>query len=359
MLVISTALPLSLITGVVLDRLLGEPRRFHPLVGFGYLANVTESWLRRGEPGHPVFNRLRGLLAWLLLVVPCVALSAGLCLLTCHGLMTLFASFTLNGGPLSAWASEVLGGWRSGWAWVADAVLLYFALGTHSLVQHGERVAKDLAAHDLDAARQHVGWMVSRDTSTLDEEGVSRATVESILENGNDAVFGTLFWFCIAGGPGAVMFRLANTLDAMWGYKDARRMYFGWAAARIDDGLNFIPARLTALTYALLGKTRNALQCWRYQAKAWDSPNAGPVLAAGAGALGVQLGGAAMYHGQWEMRPKVGPGKDSTTVQNTVRPADIARASALVVCGQSAWVAVITGLSIVGFLFSQGKFAFA
>jgi len=352
MLVISTALPLSLITGVVLDRVFGELRRFHPLVGFGYLANAMEIRLRRGEPGHPVFNRLRGLLAWLLLIVPCVALSIGFCLLVCHGLMALFDSFALNGGPLSAWASKVLGAWRSEWAWIADAILLYFALGTRSLVQHGERVAHDLAANDLNAARQHVGWMVSRDTSQLDEQGVSRAAVESILENGNDAVFGTLFWFCVAGGPGAVIFRLANTLDAMWGYKDTRRIYFGWAAARMDDVLNFIPARLTALTYAILGKTRSALRCWLTQAAAWESPNAGPVIAAGAGAIGVVLGGAAMYHGQVETRPKVGAG-------NTVLPVDIDRAIALVVCGQSAWLAVIAGLSIVGFLFSQGKFAFA
>ncbi|MBH1975383.1 MAG: cobalamin biosynthesis protein CobD [Rhodocyclales bacterium] len=352
MIVISTALPLALIAGVVLDRVFGEPHRFHPLVGFGYLANAMESWLRRGEPGHPVFNRLRGLLAWLLLIVPCVALSIGLCLLVCHGLMALFDSFALNGGPLSALAGKVLGGWRSEWAWIADAVLLYFALGTRSLVQHGERVAHDLAANDLHAARQHVGWMVSRDTSQLDEQGVSRAAVESILENGNDAVFGTLFWFCVAGGPGAVMFRLANTLDAMWGYKDTRRIYFGWAAARIDDVLNFIPARLTALTYALLGKTRSALKCWLTQAAAWESPNAGPVIAAGAGAIGVTLGGVAMYHGQSETRPKVGAG-------NTARPADIERAIALVVCGQSAWLMVIAGLSLLSFLYSQGKFAFA
>ncbi|MCM2289453.1 MAG: cobalamin biosynthesis protein, partial [Sulfuritalea sp.] len=164
------------------------------------------------------------------------------------------------------------------------------------------------AAGDLAAARTHVGWLVSRDTSALDEEGVARAAVESILENGNDAVFGTLFWFLLAGGAGAVLYRLANTLDAMWGYRDQRRLYFGWAAARIDDLLNLVPARLTALSYALLGDTRNAWSCWRRQAAAWSSPNAGPVLAAGAGALAVQLGGAAMYHGAMEERPKVGAG---------------------------------------------------
>jgi len=290
----------SALAGVFLDRLLGEPRRFHPLAGFGRCADWIESALRRGAPGHPVFNRLRGLLGWLLLVVP-VVLAA-------------------------AWLG------RQAWGWAADAVLLYLALGARSLRQHGEQIAADLAVGDLDAARTHVGWIVSRDTSMLDEEGVSRAAVESVLENGNDAVFGALFWFLVAGGAGAVLYRLANTLDAMWGYRDPRRLYFGWAAARSDDVLNLIPARLTALTFALLGNTRGALACWRRQAATWSSPNAGPVIAAGAGALSVQLGGAAMYHGQMEQRPKVGAG-------GTANAAHIGAALALVERGLWLWLA--------------------
>jgi adenosylcobinamide-phosphate synthase len=295
------------LAGTFLDRLLGEPRRFHPLVGFGRCADRVESALRRGAPGHPVFNRLRGLLGWLLLVIP-VVLAA-------------------------AWLS------RQPCGWAADAALFYLALGARSLQQHGEQVARDLAAGDLEAARTHVGWIVSRDTSTLDEEGVSRAAVESILENGNDAVFGALFWFLVAGGAGAVAYRLANTLDAMWGYRDPRRVYFGWAAARIDDVLNLIPARLTALTFAALGNTRNALACWRRQAAAWSSPNAGPVIAAGAGALSVQLGGAAMYHGQMEQRPKVGAGDTANAVH-------IRAALALVERGLWLWLACVGLLAV-------------
>jgi adenosylcobinamide-phosphate synthase len=283
-----------------LDRLLGEPRRFHPLVGFGRCADWVEQHLRSGAPGHPLFNRLRGVAGWLLLVIPAVL--------------------------LAAWLG------RQAWGWAVDVALLYFALGARSLTQHGEQVASDLAAGDLGAARIHVGWIVSRDTSALDEEGVSRAAVESILENGNDAVFGALFWFLLAGGAGAVLFRLANTLDAMWGYRDDRRLYFGWAAARIDDLLNLIPARLTALSYAVLGQTRNALACWQRQAASWSSPNAGPVLAAGAGALGVQLGGGAIYHGAWEDRPKVGAG-------DTARAAHIRAALGLVQRSLWLWLA--------------------
>jgi adenosylcobinamide-phosphate synthase len=165
-----------------------------------------------------------------------------------------------------------------------------------------------LGAGNLEEARTRVGYMVSRDTGKMDVQAVATATVESVLENGNDAVFGALFWFLVAGAPGVVLFRLANTLDAMWGYRTPRFLYFGWAAARLDDVLNFIPARLTALTYSLLGSTANALRCWRIQARAWDSPNAGPVMAAGAGALGVSLGGGAFYDGEWEERPPLGLG---------------------------------------------------
>lgn len=284
------------IAGALLDRLLGEPRRFHPLVGFGRLADAAERALREGAPGHPLGNRLRGLLAWIAVVIPFAA--------------------------LAAWASNP----------VLDALLLWLALGAKSLCEHGRAIAEPLAAGKLADARAAVGRIVSRDTSELDEAGVAKAAVESVLENGNDAVFGALFWFFLLGGAGAVLYRLANTLDAMWGYKDARRLHFGWAAARIDDTLNLIPARLTALTYALLGSTAQAFACWRAQASAWSSPNAGPVMAAGAGALGVRLGGAAIYHGEVEERPPLGEGVPPST-------ADIDRAVALVERGFWLWLA--------------------
>jgi len=213
-------------------------------------------------------------------------------------------------------------------------LLLYFAIGLNSLGQHAQDVAQALAAGSLAEAREKVGRIVSRDTSTLDETQVARATVESVLENGNDAVFGALFWFALAGAPGALLYRLANTLDAMWGYKNRRYGNFGWAAARFDDLLNYPPARLTALTYALLGATRTALACWRSQAPRWDSPNAGPVMAAGAGALQVELGGAARYGGEWQERPALGSGGFPAA-------ADIGRALRLVRHGVWLWLMVV------------------
>jgi adenosylcobinamide-phosphate synthase len=290
------------LAGALLDRALGEPKRWHPLVGFGRLADAAERGLRRGAPGEKSDNRRRGAAAWALVVLPCVALA------------WLLSSFNLIG-------------------WIVDALLLWLALGGRSLAEHAGAVATPLGMGDLPTARERVGLMVSRDTTQLDAEGVAKATVESVLENGNDAVFAALFWFFLLGGPGVVLYRLANTLDAMWGYKDERRIHFGWAAARLDDGLNYIPARLTALTYAMFGHIGPALTCWRTQASAWSSPNAGPVIAAGAGALGVQLGGAAMYHGQMEQRPALGSGSAPTA-------ADIPRALALVQRGQWLWLGV-------------------
>ncbi len=294
------ALPLAALAAVLLDRLLGEPRRWHPLVGFGRLAEALEKRLNR--------RRLpAGLLGWALAVLPLVGLAL----------------------------------WLRGFApFAVDVALLYFALGARSLAEHAEAVARPLREGRLDEARQRVSWMVSRDTTALDESGVAKAGMESVLENGNDAIFGALFWFALLGGPGALLFRLANTLDAMWGYRTERFNLFGRPAARIDDALNWLPARLTALTYALLGRTGNALACWRAQAPGWESPNAGPVMAAGAGSLGVQLGGAAIYHGREESRPPLGSGPAPVA-------ADLGRAIALIRHSLWVWLAAFFVIALV------------
>jgi adenosylcobinamide-phosphate synthase len=304
MLAASFAIPLIAVLGVVLDRLLGEPRRWHPLVGFGWLTQRVERMLYRP-------SRFHGAIAVALLV-------GGFALIT----------FLLQRSLAS-------------WAWLLEVALLYLAIGATSLDQHAAAVQHALDIGDLDAARQNVSLLVSRDTTNLDETAVARATVESVLENGCDAVFGALFWFFVAGAPGVVAYRLANTLDAMWGYKNQRYLHFGWAAARLDDLFNWIPARLTALTYLLLGKSGAAWRCWHSQAPTWESPNAGPVMAAGAGALAVQLGGSAVYHGQLESRPPLGEGPQPVA-------ADIARATTLVRRGVALWLvlACIVGWAI-------------
>jgi adenosylcobinamide-phosphate synthase len=219
--------------------------------------------------------------------------------------------------------------------------LLWFALGAKSLRDHIAPIARALGRGDLPEARVLTAKVVSRDTENADEAALSRAAVESALENGNDAIFGALFWFVIAGGPGALMFRLANTLDAMWGYRTPRYLRFGWAAARFDDVLNFVPARLTAASYALLGDTRTAWRCWRTQAPLWDSPNAGPVMASGAGSLNVMLGGAAIYHGTLESRPVLGFGK-------TAAPRHVVAAMRLVDRTILLWLVVLLACAFLG-----------
>lgn len=287
---------------VLADRGLGEPRRWHPLVGFGQLASALERILNRGDA---VRRRVSGAVAVGVLVV----------------------------GPagLAAWALHQVPWW---WAALGHAVLLMFALGACSLHQHLHPIAQALHRGDLSGARALTARIVSRDTHQSDVSELAKAAVESALENGNDAVFGALFWFAVAGGPGALAFRLANTLDAMWGYRSDRYRMYGWAAARLDDALNWVPARLTALSYALLGHTRRAWRCWQRQAPAWDSPNAGPVMAAGAGALGVALGRGARYDGQWAMRPPLGKGRPAAAE-------DIVRALQLVDRSVLLWLVVL------------------
>jgi adenosylcobinamide-phosphate synthase len=219
-------------------------------------------------------------------------------------------------------------------------IVLYLSIGAVSLADHGQAVAAALDQDDLTLARQQVAKIVSRDTVVMDATQISVATVESVLENGCDAIFGALFWFIVAGPSGAVVYRLVNTLDAMWGYRTDHYRDFGWAAARLDDLLNWPPARLTGLSYMLLGNSRDAWQCWRTQAAAWKSPNAGTVMAAGAGALGLTLGGGARYQGEWQARPPLGTGSPPGC-------ADIQRAVALVKHALWLWLGIMIGIDVL------------
>lgn len=283
-----------------MDWLLGEPRRWHPLIGFGRLADIVEHWLRSGDDGRPLVVKIRGAIGVALLLLP----------------------FTIVAGGLSAlpYAGTIV-----------SIFMLYFSLGHKSLHDHARPVAAALRVGNEVEARRLASYIVSRDPSALDIKG---ATVESVLENGNDAVFGALFWFAVAGAPGVLFYRLANTLDAMWGYRNERYLHFGWAAARLDDLLNYLPARLTALTYALLGETKTAFTCWWSQAAGWSSPNAGPVMAAGAGALEISIGGPVRYQGVWYDRPVLGRGE--TPAIN-----DIERALQLVRHGLFLWLGML------------------
>ncbi len=303
---------LQLLVAVLLDTLFGDSKRFHPLAGFGHVALKIESFLYGTQSISNSQRKFRGVVAWALVVLPLVALTAWL---------------TQD----SASVSLIIG-----------TLLLYVALGSQSLAQHAMAVSTALVSKDITQARQQIQMMVSRDTEKMQDSDISRATIESVLENGNDAIFAALFWFLILGAPGVVLYRLANTLDAMWGYRNQRYHAFGWFAARVDDGLNWVPARLTALTYALVGKTGQALYCWKTQAKQWKGFNPGVVMSAGAGALGLELGGMAQYHGQVVARPLLGQGVQPNAL-------DIKRSVQLVQRSLWLWLIVIF---IVGVLYA-------
>lgn len=268
-------LTVTMLLAVTLDYWLGEPRAaYHPLVAYGKWVCAVEQRLLRSTHSA-VRQRISGALALLCVLPP--------------ALVWLFF--------LPVW--PVLQA-------MVNVLILYFCIAARSLQQHADTVFLALSDNDLPLAREQVGKIVSRQTDNMSEDDVRRAAIESVLENGADAVFAPLFWFVVLGPFGALLYRFSNTLDAMWGYKNQRYLYFGWAAARFDDALNWIPARLTALSYALHGNTRKAINAWRSQAHLLESPNAGPVMAAGGGALMLQLGGPACYHGQLKQKPWFG-----------------------------------------------------
>ncbi|WP_339753567.1 adenosylcobinamide-phosphate synthase CbiB [uncultured Marinobacter sp.] len=305
------------VLAVLLDCWLGEPRRWHPLVGFGRLATLVELRLNQ-LPEKSARSVLLGFLGVLILALPLLMVAELL-------------RWTLNG-----WVHLLL-----------QVVVLYFMLSIRGLTEHGRAVSDALHSGDVEKAREQVGRIVSRNASELDEQGVATAATESMLENGADAVFASLFWFLMAGIPGVLLHRMVNTLDAMWGYRNERYLYFGRFSARLDDVMNWVPARLTALTYALLGNTRLAWHCWRTQALDWDSPNAGPVMAAGAGALEVSLGGPTPYASGVKQRPFLGqgPAASADTVDGALR---------LVWMGVWLWLGVLALFAVAGLLSEAG-----
>lgn len=302
---LQTAAILSLIA-VAIDWLVGEPRRFHPLVGFG-------NWAKYIEGKFYANSFLRGLLAFILTVLPIILISI----------------------LIQVYAVKFIG-------YLFEIYALYFAIGHKSLYQHAIAVISALQNNDINLAREKAGLFVSRDSSSLDP---TSASCESILENGNDGVLAAFFWFMLFGASGAILYRLINTLDAMWGYRNIRYQHFGTFSARVDDFANYIPARLTALLYIILGGDfNNGLRSWKTQAPIWDSPNAGVVMASGAGALSLQMGGPACYQGQWHNRPQLGFG-------NKPEINDINRALKLV--SKSLYFAILTCL-LVGILINSG-----
>jgi adenosylcobinamide-phosphate synthase len=293
----------GLALGFLADAAWGDPQRCHPVAGFGRLATVIEARTyadRRGAGIRHVGALVGGAYA---------------------------AGVWFERAARRRWSLELLGTAAATWA----------VLGGRSLRREAIAVESLLAAGDLPAARLRVRTLVGRDTASLSTEEIARAAVESVAENTADAVVAPLFWGAVAGVPGLLSYRAINTLDAMIGHRSPRYLRFGWAAARLDDVVNWLPARLAGvLTVAaaplVAGSPRKAWQAWRRDARQHPSPNAGVVEAAFAGALGARMGGRNVYGGKVEDRGGLGDGRpvEIGAIGRAVRLSRLVSAAAVV-----------------------------
>ncbi|ATZ27419.1 cobalamin biosynthesis protein [Streptomyces lavendulae] len=256
--------------GLIGDRILGDPRRGHPVAAFGRTAAAVEGALWRDD-------RARGALHTLV----CAGGAAAVGALGARAVRSRPAAVRIALTAAATWA----------------------VVGGTSLGREARAIGGALAAGDADVARERLPHLCGRDPHALDEQQMARAVVESVAENTSDAVVGALVWGAVAGVPGLLAFRAVNTLDAMVGHRSPRYLRYGWASARLDDLAGWPGARLTALAAVAAGPDRRgAVRAWRADAAAHPSPNAGPVEASFAGALGVRLGGTLSYGGRVEHR---------------------------------------------------------
>ncbi|MEU5183742.1 cobalamin biosynthesis protein [Streptomyces longwoodensis] len=256
--------------GLLGDLLLGDPRRGHPVAAFGRAAAAVERVLWRDHRGW-------GALHTVVCAGGSVALGA-------------VAERAVRRSPAASLALTAAATWA--------------VVGGTSLAREAGTVGRALRDGDVDAARARLPHLCGRDPQALDADGIARAVVESVAENTSDAVVGALVWGAVGGVPGLLGFRAVNTLDAMVGHRSPRFLRYGWASARLDDVAGWPGARLTAVLATLAGPDpRGAVRAWRADAGRHPSPNAGPVEASFAGALGVRLGGRLSYGGRVEHRP--------------------------------------------------------
>ncbi|MEV0599085.1 cobalamin biosynthesis protein [Streptomyces sp. NPDC050315] len=273
--------------GFLGDLAVGDPRRGHPVAAFGRAAGAVERGLWRDHRGYGAAHTA-----------------------LCAGGAAVGAALLSRAVRRCAPAHIAL-----------TAAATWAVLGGTTLGREARAIGGALEAGDLDVARERLPHLCGRDPQSLDGQQMARAVVESVAENTSDAVVGALVWGAVGGVPGLVAFRAVNTLDAMVGHKSDRYRRYGWASARLDDVAGWPGARLTALLATVAGPDpRGAWRAWRADGKRHPSPNAGPVEASFAGALGVRLGGTLAYAGRVEHRPVLNDGA------RAVDGADIARA---------------------------------
>jgi adenosylcobinamide-phosphate synthase len=278
-----------LVGGFAADRLLGDPQRLHPVAGLGVIADALERriWADSRRAG----------------VIYAIALVGG------TAVATQVACTALGGRPRARATVEV--------------TVLWCALAGRSLQRVAAAMSDELAAGNIVAARRLAPSLVGRDTSELGEDELARATIESVAENTGDGVIAPLFYFALGGAPAVAAYRAANTLDSIAGHRSERYLRFGWASARLDDLLNYVPARLGAVAVvAASGNAAHALRVVRADGRRHPSPNAGLYEAAFAGSLGLRLGGVNRYDGLLQRRPELGDGAQPRT-------SDIRRATSL------------------------------
>ncbi|MFF2849183.1 cobalamin biosynthesis protein [Streptomyces sp. NPDC058001] len=295
--------------GLLGDLILGDPRRGHPVAVFGRAAGAVEQFLWRDHR------------AW-------GALYTAVCAGGAVGAAAL-ASRAVRTSPAASVALTAAATWS--------------VLGGTTLGREARAIGGALAAGDIEAARERLPHLCGRDPRALDGPGIARAVVESVAENTSDAVVGALVWGAVGGVPGLVGFRAVNTLDAMVGHKSPRHWRFGWASARLDDVVGAPGARLTAALAVLAGgDPGGATRAWRADAGRHPSPNAGPVEASFAGALGVRLGGTLSYGGRVEHRPVLNGGGRAVEVSDIDRAVRLSRrvgglALGVAVAGRLVW----------------------
>ncbi len=277
---------ITAIWAFLMDACIGDPQsHWHPVALMGRLIALLERFFYR-EVDSDARKMLSGTMLVCIVLLVSYEVAAGI----------IYLSYQL---PVS-WGSEVV-----------SALILAFMITPRSLALAGRRVYDALVRGDLPAAQQAVGMMVGRDTDKMHDADVARAAIESVAENTSDGIIAPLFFFALGGVPLAVMYRAANTMDSMLGYKTAHYLYFGRVAARLDDALNYIPARMTGLLFVMSAfllsyDGHNALRVMRRDAAKHPSPNGGYAEAAMAGALQIRLGGENSYFGQLAFRAYMG-----------------------------------------------------
>lgn len=310
----------AVVAGFLLDALLGDPRRIpHPIVAMGNAIAWLEPRLRAAFPDTPSGARRAGVV---LVAVLCAgSFGATWCLIAVAGLVH----------PLLGFAVET---------W-----LCYQALAACELRRQSMRVVRELTRGGLPAARRAVGMIVGRDTEALDERGVLKAAVETVAENTADGVVGPLVYLIVGGAPLGMLYKAVNTMDSMVGYKNERYLDFGRAAARVDDVLGFVPARLAALCMIAAASAaglsaKGAWRIWRRDRFNHASPNSAQTESAMAGALGVELAGSAVYFGKLVEKPTMG---DAT---RSIEREDVRRANRLMVLASALSLVVLGGARI-------------